>query len=94
MFNSWLSLTFKTIQLAFEAQSVIVLRLMRFAAGGDRAQTEAHRMVADKIMAGIEVQAVTASSVVSDHKNAVVAGKVLGVLKKRVRANKRRLSRR
>ena len=94
MFNSWLSLTFKTIQLAFEAQSVIVLRLMRFAAGGDGAQTEARRMITDKIMAGIEAQSVTASSVASGQKNTVVAGKVLGVLKKRVRANKRRLSRR
>jgi len=34
VFNPWLALTFKTIQLGIEAQSVIALRLMRFAVGG------------------------------------------------------------
>jgi hypothetical protein len=94
VFNPWFSLALKTIQLGYEAQSVIALRMMRFAAGGATAQTEARRMIADKVAAGIEAQVVAASSVASGHRDTVVAGKVLRVLKKRVRANKRRLSRR
>lgn len=58
MFNPWLPLVFKTMQLGFEAQSVIALRAMRFAAGGTRAQTEASRMISEKIAAGVEAQAV------------------------------------
>jgi hypothetical protein len=94
MFNPWFSVTLKTIQLDFEAQNVIALRMMRLAAGGAAAQTEARRMLADKMAAGIEVQPVAASSVTSGQKDTVVADKVLRVLKKRVHANKRRLSRR
>jgi hypothetical protein len=94
MFNPWFSVTLKTIQLGFEAQNVIDLRMMRLAAGGATAQAEARHMIADKMAAGMEVQAVAASSVTSGQKDTVVAGKILRVLKKRVHANKRRLSRR
>lgn len=94
MFNPWFSLFFKTYQIGLDAQSVIALRMMRFATGGAAAPTEARRMIADKIAAGIEAGAVAVSSVASGQKNTVVARKVLRVLKKRVRANKRRLSRR
>jgi hypothetical protein len=93
MFNPWFSVTLKAIQLGFEAQNVIVLRMMKLAAGGATAQTEVRHMIADKMAAGIEVQAV-ASSATSGQKDTVVAGKILRVLKKRVHANKRRLSRR
>jgi hypothetical protein len=94
VFNPWLSLVLKTMQLGFEAQSVVALRMMRLAAGGPAAQTEAQRMIADKVTAGIELQTVTASGLASGQKDTVLAGKVLSVMKKRVRANKRRLSRR
>src|ERR1700692_1216740 len=94
MYNPWFPLIFKTVQLGFEAQSVIALRMMRLAAGGGRAQTEARRMVGDKIAAGVEAQAAAASGLASGQKNTVVAGKVLRIVRKRVRANKRRLSRR
>jgi hypothetical protein len=94
MFNPWFSLMFKTVQLGVEAQSVIALRMMRLAAGGAPGAAEARRMVADKIAAGVEAGNVAASSVALGRKNTVVAGKVLRVFKKRVRANKRRLSRR
>lgn len=94
MFNPWLPLVFKTMQLGFEAQSVIALRAMRFAAGGTRAQTEASRMMADKIAAGVEAQAVAASTIATGRRDTVVAGKVVRVVQRRVRANKRRLSRR
>jgi hypothetical protein len=94
MLNPWFSLVFKTVQLGLEAQSVIALRMMRLAAGATAAPAEARRMMTEKVAAGIEAHAVAALSVASGRKNTVVAGKVLRVMKKRVRANKRRLSRR
>ncbi len=54
MLNPWFSLFFKTVQLGFEAQNVIALRMMRLAAGGATAQREASRMITDKIAAGVE----------------------------------------
>jgi hypothetical protein len=72
---------------------VIALRMMRFAAGGARGQSEARRMTTEKIAAGVEAQATAVSGAITGQSDTVVAGKVLRILQKRVRANKRRLSR-
>jgi len=93
LLNPWLALTFKTMQLGFDAQNVIALRMMRFAAGGARGQSEGRRMITEKIAAGVEAQAMAVSGAITGQSDTVVAGKVLRVLQKRVRANKRRLSR-
>lgn len=45
---------FSTMMLAFEAQKVIELRLIRFAGGGQDGGDEATLMVAEKIDAAIE----------------------------------------
>lgn len=92
MLNPWIALGFQTMQLGMETQGVIALRLMRLAAGGARGRTEASRMVAEKIAAAGEVQMAAASALVTGRPDNAVAGKVLRVLRKRVRANKRRLS--
>ena len=81
------------MQLGFDAQNVIALRMMRFAGGGARGHSEARRMFTEKIAAGVEAQATAVSGVVTGDSDAVVAGKIIRVLRKRVRANKRRLSR-
>jgi hypothetical protein len=94
MFNPWLALSFKTFQLGLEAQSVIALRMLRLASGGAGAKAEMSRMVTDKAAAMAEAQAVATRAVASGRKDHVVAGKTLNVFRKRVRANKRRLSRR
>ena len=93
MYNPWLALTFKTMQLGFEAQRVIALRMMRLAAGGARGEHEGRRMVAEKVAALAEAQAAAACAVMAGRKGPVVAGKALRALSKRVRANGRRLSR-
>ena len=41
VWNDWLSLSSQTATLAFEAQSVIALRLMHIAGGGASARSEA-----------------------------------------------------
>ena len=84
----------KQLMPGFDAQNVIALRLMRFAAGDAGALTEARRMVVEKIAAGVETQTAMASDIIMGQKDTVVADKVLRFLRKRVRANKRRLSRR
>ena len=93
MFNPWLDLTFKTMQLGWDAQNVVALRMLRMASGGPRAQTELNRMVTEKVAAAAEANLAAATSVMAGSEDHVIAGKVLRVFKKRVRANKRRLSR-
>jgi hypothetical protein len=93
MLNPWIALTLKAMQVGFDAQNVIFLRMMRLSAGGTRGQSEARRMVSEKIAAGVEAQAAAVSGIIAGRKEVVVAGQVIRGLQKRVRANKRRLSR-
>ena len=48
MFNPWLTLSLNAIQMGFEVQSVIALRMLRLAAGGARMEAEATRMITEK----------------------------------------------
>ena len=89
MFNPWLELSLKAVQMGMEAQSVIALRMLRLATGGARMEADASRIVT----AAAEAQAVAAVSALSGRAPHVVASKAPRVVKKRVRANKRRLSR-
>ena len=93
MLNPWIALTVKAMQVGLDAQNVIFLRMMRLSAGGARGQSEARRMVSEKISASAEAQAAAVSGIIADRNEAVVAGQVIRGLQKRVRANKRRLSR-
>jgi hypothetical protein len=92
MLNPWFVLTFKAMQIGFEAQNVIVLRSIRLSAGGARGQNEARLMVSEKIAASVEAQATAVSGLIKGRNDTVVASRVLRGLRKRVRSNKRRLS--
>jgi hypothetical protein len=92
--NPWFALTFKAIQLGIDAQNVMTLRMMRLASGGTRAQNEMTRMVIEKATAGAEAQVAAVGAAVAGNKDHVIAGKALNVIRKRVGANRRRLSRR
>ena len=94
MLNPWFTLSLKTVPMGIEAQSVIALRMLRMAAGGARAEAEVGRMVSEKVVAAGEAQVAVAAATLRGHKKHVVAGKVLNTYRKRVRANRRRLSRR
>jgi hypothetical protein len=74
MINPCISLGIKAWQIGFEAQSVIALRMLRFAAGGARAEAEASRMVGEKILAAGEAQATATAAAMRGHKKHVVAG--------------------
>lgn len=93
MYNPWFALTFKTVQLGLDAQSVIALRMMQLASGSAGSKAELSRMVTEKAAAIVELQVAAAAAVITGRKDHVVAGKVLNVFRKRVRANRRRLSR-
>ena len=93
MFNRWLTLASEAAQLGFDAQRVIALRFMRLATGGASGQAEAQRMMSEKSVALLEAQFAAAGALAGGN-SAVAARKVLAVYRKRVRANKRRLSRR
>jgi hypothetical protein len=92
MFNPWLALTFQASRLAWDAQGVITLRLMRLAGGGAAAQSEASGMITEKVAAFLEAQAVTTAAVLKGSSGAHTVKRVLNIYKKNVRANKRRLS--
>jgi hypothetical protein len=92
--KEWCALPLQAAQLGWEAQSVIALRLMRLAAQGAGSQTEARRMVTEKMAALVEAQAAAAAATIKGGKSHHAAKKVLGVYKRRVRANRRRPTRR
>jgi hypothetical protein len=92
--NPWLTLGAKAMALGMDAQSVIALRTLRLAAGGARAQAEATRMIAEKFAALSEAQTKAMVAVMTGRKSHVVANRAMAVVHKKVRANKRRLSRR
>lgn len=90
--NAWFALSSEAALLGLEAQHVIALRLMRLAAGGALAESEAGRMVAEKIVALGEAQAAAAIAAMKGRNSSQVAKKALGVYRKRIRGNRRRLS--
>lgn len=70
--------------LAAESQQVIALRLQKLACGGPDAHIEAHRMVAEKIVAVAE----TAFSIATGAR----PDEIVRDFRRRVGANARRLS--
>ncbi len=79
--------------LGFEAQQVVGLRLMRLAAGGASGHAEAQRMVTEKFAAFAEAQAAAVTTAIEGGNSRRLGKKVVGVYKKRVRGNRRRLTR-
>jgi hypothetical protein len=84
-YSNWFSFAADVAILSMAAQQVIALRMLKLAAGGAVAHREAVRMATEKMKAGIEAGAITATGGSSR--------KVLRRYKTRVKANSRRLSR-
>ena len=92
MWNAWYSLSLQAARLAWEAQSVVTLRCMQIAAESAQGrQSEARRMVTEKIAALAEAQVAAATAAIEGRTSQQITKKVLGVYKKRVHRNKRRL---
>jgi hypothetical protein len=92
--NPWFTIARDAARLAVDAQSVVALRLARFASGAHFAWREAQRMTTEKVAALAQVQVATALGVLSGKRAPAVAKKAIGIYGKRVRRNRRRLSRR
>jgi hypothetical protein len=85
MFLRWMKFSRDAARLGYEVQTVMTLRMMKFARGGKAAETEARRMVAEKGVAFAEAAATFATG--GSMK------KVVRRVRSRVSKNKRRLSR-
>jgi hypothetical protein len=89
--NSWFSLPFKAAQLGLEAQTVIGLRMMRLVSGGTAAAAEAELMVTEKAWTALEAQAEFAANTLRGRHHRAT-DRALDLYRRRVRANRRRLS--
>jgi hypothetical protein len=91
--NEWYALSLQAARLGWEAQNVMAIRLMRLATQGSGSRTEARRMITEKVVALAEAQGAAVAAITKGAKSHHVAKKALGVCRKRVRANRRRLTR-
>ena len=82
----------KCFLLGVESQAVIGLRLAKLAWGDAAARTEAHRMVAEKVKAAIDVQQKAGTALILG-KAPVSPSGVVGIYRRRVRRNRQRLLR-
>ena len=89
--NPWVGLSFKAWMLGLEASSVIALRMMKIAAGGVAAETEAKRMISEKLSAVLELQSRTLRGGLGVTPHGAAA-KSLAHYRRKVRANRKRLS--
>jgi len=78
--------------MCWEAQSVMWLRSMRIAKGGARAEAETQRMITEKVAAFAEAQMAATVATLKGGKKNRAAKKALAVYARRVRRNRRRLS--
>ena len=85
------ALGWSAMALGLEASAVIGLRTLKLAKGGLPAKTEAHRMVAEKVQAAMELQAMAVSGALGVDPTGAAAKTVRHYAPK-VRANLRRLS--
>jgi hypothetical protein len=89
--NPWLRLGFDAWALGVESSSVIGLRVMKIATGGTGAEAESRLMVAEKVKAGLELQALALTGRLGLTAPRA-ATKAVAHYRRKVRANQRRLS--
>ncbi len=93
MYASWHQ-WLKAAQFAYEAQWVVALRMLQLAEGGPLAAAEAQRMITEKFAALAAAQTAGALALATGATPSGAATRALAPVKRRVRANRRRLTRR
>ncbi|MDB5450594.1 MAG: hypothetical protein JWQ52_1722 [Phenylobacterium sp.] len=88
--SPWLRLGVDSLWLGVESQRVMMLRMMKLAAGGPAAAAEAQLMVAEKMRAAAEMQAQVVTSVMTG-KGHLAPSRAVASYRRKVRANGRRL---
>ena len=89
--NPWARLMFDTWSLGLETSAVVTSRAMKLARGGEVAEREARRMVAEKIEAALSWQTLVLTGGLGTTPQSV-ARKSLAHYRRKVRANRRRLA--
>ena len=77
--------------LAMEAQQVIALRMMKLAAGGPGAEAEARQMLEEKLAATKTATTLMAAAAIQGRPDRG-ADDVVRMLRRKVRANRKRLT--
>jgi len=88
------SLWLQSALLVLDAQWVIGLRMARLFAGGAAAEAEMSRLVWEKLVAAAEAMSDAAAATAGGRSGVAIAHQTLRGYRKRVRANRRRLTRR
>lgn len=89
----FLQLYLRFAMLAMEAQQVIFLRMMRIAADGPAGSREMRRMQTEKAVAALQIGVKAAAAAATGQTAAAIAIAAVGGYRKRVGANRRRLTR-
>ena len=84
--NPWL----EAVKFGFEVQSVIAMRLLKIATGG-ACSAECTRMVTEKIKAAADAHTAGAIALAQGKSIRTAAKRAMAPVKRRVRANRRRL---
>ena len=85
--NPW----FEAVKFGFEVQSVIAMRLLKIAAGGAGSSAERTRMVTEKIKAAADAHTAGAIALAQGKSIRTATKRAMAPVKRRVRANRRRL---
>ena len=89
--NPWIGIGLDAWRLGWAASAVIGLRTLRIAQGGERGRTEAELMVQEKVAAGLALQEKALSGGLGATP-ASVAARTLAHYQRKVRSNRRRLT--
>jgi hypothetical protein len=90
--NPWIGIGFDTWRLGAEAATVIGLRTLRIAQGGEAGRAEAERMVREKVDAAVALQTMALSGGLGVGP-ASGSARVVAHYRRKVSANRRRLMR-
>jgi len=89
--NPWFGIGLDAWRLGLEASTVIGLRTLRMAQGGERGRAEAELMVSEKVAAGLALQAMALSGGLGVTP-ADASARTLAHYRRKVSANRRRLT--
>jgi len=92
LYSTWLGLTMDSWRLAAESQAVIGLRMVKLATGDAASAREAELMISEKLQTAAQVQTQFFSDAMSSG-GPTAARRPLAHYRRKVRANRRRLSR-
>jgi hypothetical protein len=85
--NPWL----EAVKFGFEVQSVITMRLLKIASGEAGSAAECMRMITEKVEAAVAAQNAGAVALAQGKGIKTATKRAIAPVKRRVRANKRRL---